>query len=103
MSVHDGVDVRPQPVDERVHGNLGCAFAAAFELIAIEVADDHVAGLHPALADAGRSDQKTMRVKANGEIAVVGRHPPFFVHEPSDFDKLLPEVLFGESHLEYRF
>ena len=64
------------------------------DLLAFQVDNHHVGGLHGALADAGRSDKDAVLLKPYGEIAVHGGDVPLFVEHASVADDFFPMFAF---------
>jgi len=94
MGVHDGLDVGAHAIDEQVHADFAGHTAAAGDLLAVEVDDDHVGGAHGAFADGGGGYQDAVAVEAYGEIAIHGGHVPVFMEHPSVTDDFFPVLAF---------
>jgi len=58
-------------------------------LLALAIHDDQVVRVHHPLAYTGRSGQDTIGIQPDRNIAIVGRHPALFKHQPPDLDDIL--------------
>ncbi len=73
-------------------------FARAFNLVALEIANNNIRGRHHALADAGAGTQYAAFVQADTDIAVIGGDPPFLIDQLADVEDVLAILLLRVGH-----
>ena len=62
---------------------------AAGNLVALHIHDDQVVDVHHAFAHTCGRGQYALGIQADGDIAVVGRHPALLEYQLADVDDLL--------------
>jgi hypothetical protein len=102
VGVDDGPDIGAHFVDRDMHHDLRGPLLASGDLVALHIANDQVVRVHHALADARGRTQQTVLVKPNRDIPVVGGHPAFLIHQPSNFDDIQAQFALGLLHSNFR-
>jgi len=95
MRVDDGVHVRSLTINGEVHLDLARDGARAREPLTVQVDDDHLFGLHHALAHAARRGQHATFVQADREVAVASRDETLLVNALAELDQVTSQMLFG--------
>jgi hypothetical protein len=95
MRVNDAPNVGTHLVDGEMHGHLRRALPFAANLVALEITNDQIGGLHHTLADACGRGKNAVVIQTGGDVAVVRGHPTFFEHHPPHLDDVLPKLFLG--------
>ena len=95
VGMHHSLNVRPQPVNQQVHGDFARHVAASFQTAALHVHNDQVRRLHHALAHGRRSGQDTVFVQAHRKIAIHRGHVAPLVQGPAEEDDFAPILTFA--------
>ena len=96
--MNHSLHIRPHAVNCRMHQNLAGDVASTLYFHSPQVANHQLFRLHHAFTDAGWSRQKSFRIQANGDIAVICRNPAFLVHQAANFDDILAVLSFRQRH-----
>ena len=84
--MNDRCDIISMPVDCEMHADLASHLPVSIELSALKIDDDHVGRLQQELADTGGSDQQTLVIQSNREIARRPRHEPQTMEHSTESD-----------------
>ena len=92
MGVHDRLNIGTHAIDQQVHADFAGHVAAAGDLLAVQVNDDHVgARMAPLLTQVGVTRMRSP-VKPHREIAVHGGHEAALVQHASVTDDFFPMI-----------
>ena len=96
--MNHGQNVGAHPINGQMHGDFGCTLARPFHLVAVQIANDQIAGRHHSLADAGAGAQHSVVIQADADVAIVSGNPAFLVDQFADIHDILPVVLLRLAH-----
>lgn len=95
MGVDDGLHIESLAIDGEMHADFAGDFSGAGDLTAVEIDDDHVAGLQEVLAGAGGCGEQTIVAEANGEVARGAGHEAEFMQPSAETDKFPSQLTFA--------
>src|SRR4051794_23871919 len=99
MGVDDSLYVGTHAIDRRMHHDLARTVPLTFDLLAVQIANDQVFGLHHALADPCRSSENAVGGQPETDVAVVCGDPALLVSQTADFYDLLARILISTRHI----
>src|SRR5271170_321824 len=74
MRMADGVDVGPEPVDQKMHTQLGGRLSQAADALAFEIDDDQIVWIHHRLAHRSGRYEDAVRTEPHGNVSIRGCH-----------------------------
>ena len=92
MTVHDRAHVGPRLHDRQVQQDLARALALAGDLLAVQVDDAQIVGLHESLRHPRRRAEHPVVAEPQADVAVVGRGESLVVDPPADLAHLLAKL-----------